>query len=211
MNTLIIDTTSSTLYCILMRDTVLLDQQTKVGNQHSALLNQSIADLLARNNLTLTDIDTYAVCVGTGSFTGIRIGIGAVKGYTTVYSDAKLICYDSLHVLSYTVNKPVHCLMDAGRQLYYHAVYNRLVQITAPQVITAEQTQAIPQEDCVLFDNTIDYSPYICQLVADKIANNQYSHAIHPLYLRQPQAVEELDSNKLLSLQYIGKNDDKKS
>ena len=47
---------------------------------HSQTLLPMIADMLKKANLSPCDIDCFAVSAGPGSFTGLRIGIAAVKG-----------------------------------------------------------------------------------------------------------------------------------
>ena len=50
------------------------------GRTHSEILLPMAEDLLKESRLTFSDIDGYAVTVGPGSFTGIRIGVATVKG-----------------------------------------------------------------------------------------------------------------------------------
>jgi tRNA threonylcarbamoyladenosine biosynthesis protein TsaB len=50
------------------------------GGNFSAQLVPQIAALLAKHNFALRDIAGFAVAVGPGSFTGLRVGLAAVKG-----------------------------------------------------------------------------------------------------------------------------------
>ncbi len=56
--------------------------QTVINNKltHSVTLMPVIEDLLRNAEITADDIDLYAVSTGPGSFTGLRIGISAIKG-----------------------------------------------------------------------------------------------------------------------------------
>lgn len=51
-----------------------------VGLTHSQTLMPMVENALDNCGLTLSDIDGFAISAGPGSFTGIRIGISALKG-----------------------------------------------------------------------------------------------------------------------------------
>ena len=50
------------------------------GLTHSRTLMPMVESMLKNAELTIRDIDGFAVSHGPGSFTGLRIGISAVKG-----------------------------------------------------------------------------------------------------------------------------------
>src|SRR3954471_24768672 len=54
------------------------------GGTFSAQLIPQIARLLSENNLEKSDIDAFAAATGPGSFTGLRIGLTAVKGLAEI-------------------------------------------------------------------------------------------------------------------------------
>ncbi|MBR4305808.1 MAG: tRNA (adenosine(37)-N6)-threonylcarbamoyltransferase complex dimerization subunit type 1 TsaB [Ruminiclostridium sp.] len=62
------------------KDVVLA--QTVINNKltHSVTLMPVVEGVINKSGIPLSDIDLYAVTVGPGSFTGLRIGISAVKG-----------------------------------------------------------------------------------------------------------------------------------
>src|ERR1035437_4985275 len=51
----------------------------------SASLHGEIAALLERHGVRTGDIDLYAVTNGPGSFTGVRLGLAAVKGMAEIH------------------------------------------------------------------------------------------------------------------------------
>lgn len=76
-----IDTSGKTASCAVMRDGVILGQNTVYTKlTHSQVILPFVKRLLEDTNLTLDDIDLVAVSDGPGSYTGLRIGISAVKG-----------------------------------------------------------------------------------------------------------------------------------
>jgi tRNA threonylcarbamoyladenosine biosynthesis protein TsaB len=54
------------------------------GGTFSAQLIPQIARLLSENSLKKSDIDAFAAATGPGSFTGLRIGLTAVKGLAEI-------------------------------------------------------------------------------------------------------------------------------
>ena len=54
------------------------------GGTFSAQLIPLIARLLSENNLKKSDIDAFVAATGPGSFTGLRIGLTAVKGLAEI-------------------------------------------------------------------------------------------------------------------------------
>lgn len=71
---------------------VLGDQTGKViafssyegRRQLSQRLMSEIDMLLKSNHFTLDDIDVFAVCIGPGSFTGVRVGLTTIKTFAQV-------------------------------------------------------------------------------------------------------------------------------
>jgi len=74
------DTTTPTGSVALLRDGALLGQSEMAPPAaHSARLLRTVDGLLAHHGVSIRDIEAFAVAAGPGSFTGIRIGLGAVK------------------------------------------------------------------------------------------------------------------------------------
>ena len=81
MNILAVDTAGKTAGVALLQDDRLLyEVYLDGGMTHSETLMPMIDSCLKLCGLTCADIDLYAVNAGPGSFTGLRIGLAAVKG-----------------------------------------------------------------------------------------------------------------------------------
>jgi tRNA threonylcarbamoyladenosine biosynthesis protein TsaB len=72
-------TTPSGSVALLEGETLLGEVGIESPATHSARLLRSIDFLLGAHGRDVKDVDAFAVAAGPGSFTGIRIGIGAVK------------------------------------------------------------------------------------------------------------------------------------
>ncbi len=78
---LAVDTTQPQLALALARGETLLARKTDESEEpHSQRLFVCIDDLLQELGVTINDVDLFAVNVGPGSFTGLRVGIAAVQG-----------------------------------------------------------------------------------------------------------------------------------
>lgn len=81
MKILAIDSSAVSASCCVWEDGKLLAQSavnTKLT--HSQTLLPMVRDMLQNACLTLPQMDLLAVAAGPGSFTGVRIGVAAVKG-----------------------------------------------------------------------------------------------------------------------------------
>ena len=77
---LAVDTTTPGGSVALLEDETLLGEaNVESPATHSARLFRSIDFLLGALGKDIKDVDAFAVAAGPGSFTGIRIGVGAVK------------------------------------------------------------------------------------------------------------------------------------
>lgn len=78
---LALDTATRQLGLALHDGTSLLLEQTwPSDNQHNVQLASAVSEALDRCKLTPSDLTAFAVAVGPGSFTGLRIGVAAAKG-----------------------------------------------------------------------------------------------------------------------------------
>lgn len=77
---LAVDTTTPSGSVALLEDETLLGEvHVESAATHSARLLRSIDFLVGAHGRSVRDVDAYAVAAGPGSFTGIRIGLGAVQ------------------------------------------------------------------------------------------------------------------------------------
>ncbi|MGA3205963.1 MAG: tRNA (adenosine(37)-N6)-threonylcarbamoyltransferase complex dimerization subunit type 1 TsaB, partial [Bryobacteraceae bacterium] len=81
MKILAIDTTSERgSIAVTDGGQVIEELALEPGDGFAHVLFGEIERLLARNNLRLADIGGFAAASGPGTFTGVRVGLTAVKG-----------------------------------------------------------------------------------------------------------------------------------
>jgi tRNA threonylcarbamoyladenosine biosynthesis protein TsaB len=93
--------------------------------KHSEKILPAIDCLLKSINVSIKDIEGFAVSTGPGSFTGIRIGVATVKGLAQGL-DRPVYGVSTLKALAYNmpVNNFIHCpMLDAQRGEVYTGLY----------------------------------------------------------------------------------------
>jgi tRNA threonylcarbamoyladenosine biosynthesis protein TsaB len=99
------------------RDVEILGQTELAGRTYSATLVSAIADLLKSSGVELGDLDGIIAVNGPGSFTGVRVGLSAVKGLAEG-REIPVIALSRLEVLSRKSGVPSAAL-DAHRGEVY--------------------------------------------------------------------------------------------
>ncbi len=106
------------------KDCNILEVVALEGGTFSAELVPKISAMLAKHHLSKNDIGAFAVATGPGSFTGLRIGLAAVKGLAEILHKP-ISAVSLLAILAGTSSdsSPVLTAMDAGRKEFYVGVY----------------------------------------------------------------------------------------
>jgi tRNA threonylcarbamoyladenosine biosynthesis protein TsaB len=65
-------------------DNLVAEQTWHTANNHTIELAPAVSSLLARHTLTVEGLEALAVCVGPGTYTGLRIGVALAKGLAAV-------------------------------------------------------------------------------------------------------------------------------
>lgn len=115
------------------------------GQTHSRTLMKMAQNLLHNCDLTVQDIDAAACAAGPGSFTGVRIGVAAAKGFAW---GREIPCYGVSTLEAMARNAAmadgVYCAaMDARRNQVYTAVF----QLEQGQFRRLEDDMAISVEE----------------------------------------------------------------
>jgi len=126
MNILGIDTSTSNLSVAVLDGSGLIAEYSKyLDRQTSQLLLPTIKKMLRKAQLSLDSIDTFAVGLGPGSFTGLRIGVSAIKGLSFACSKP-IVGIPTLDVLALNVFPNQHqiCpIVDARQNKVYVCLY----------------------------------------------------------------------------------------
>lgn len=127
MKVLGIDTSSKAASVAIMEDDKLISEYTINNNKtHSQKLMLIIENMFKLNEMSAEDIDLISVCVGPGSFTGLRIGVATAKAIAHV-RDIPVVVVNSLEALAFNMamtNKTVCPMIDAQKKQVYTCKYS---------------------------------------------------------------------------------------
>lgn len=123
---LAIDTSTDYLSLALERDGKIVARfHRKLRMRHSSMLMPMLANLLKRAKVKPAAVDCFAISVGPGSFTGLRIGVATVKGLS--YALGKpIVAIPTLDVIARNVKnfRGIICpVLDARKNKVYACLY----------------------------------------------------------------------------------------
>jgi tRNA threonylcarbamoyladenosine biosynthesis protein TsaB len=140
---LAIDTSSETVSIALIEDqTIRAEFFLNTGLNHSRILLPTIQHIYNMAALTIDTTDLFACTVGPGSFTGLRIGVGTIKGMALA-TNKPIIGVSTLEALASNVqgvSANICPIIDARRGQVYAAIYkigaNSILQMVGEERLT---------------------------------------------------------------------------
>ena len=114
-----------------------------------------IESLLARHHLKLQEMDAFATASGPGSFTGVRVGLTAAKGFAEA-GGRRVVAVSNLQAIAWFGKKELRAVViDARRGEIYGAVYDSQLQLVQQEVVTtlADWKARLPEGDVELISN----------------------------------------------------------
>ncbi len=174
-------------------DKILASNFTMERLTHSQTLMPMVEDVLKRANISFSEIEGFAVAAGPGSFTGVRIGISAVKGMAAA---KKLPCaaVSTLCAMA-QLHSGHNCIVCAVMDARCNQVYNAVFDITDGKITRlcddrallcdelAEEIKKISQtskKDVIIVgDGAEIFYPYVEELERARLAeqSRRYQNA----------------------------------
>jgi len=229
VNVFAMDTSSLTATVAVMNNEKLLGEYT-VSNKltHSQTILPMTDELIKNVSMTLNDIDVFSVCIGPGSFTGLRIGMATVKTFAQALSKP-IIGVSSLDAVAYNffgADDYIICpIVDARRGEVYNALYRLENKIMPDRALSLDALFDELSGKKVIFcgDASISYrdritnrnesqwiiapktqllpkASSVAQVAFERAQNGDFDdvYTLEPVYLRKSQAERELEEKNKL-------------
>ena len=150
MKILGIDTSTMAANVAVLEDDKLICEYTiNTKKTHSQKLMPMIENMLKLSDLDIKEIDAIAICVGPGSFTGLRIGMATAKAMAHV-NNIPLIGVNSLEILGANMdlcNRNICSILDAQRnQVYMNKYILKDYKITELEEISIKPIDELLEE-----------------------------------------------------------------
>lgn len=158
MKILGVDTSTKFLILFAYDNGRIAEYNLELGRQHSSLLAPAIKRVIEASGWKPREINYFACGLGPGSFTGLRIGVAAIKGLAFGLNKP-VLGVSTLDILALNADNDgiIIPAVDAKRNLLYCAVYkkhNREVKKISPYMLLSAQEfiKKAPKKSVILGD-----------------------------------------------------------
>jgi len=210
MNSLIIDC-SDGMSLILLSNEKEFSYIDDTEKKHSDELLVVLDNLLEKANLKIQDIENICVCIGPGSFTGVRVAISICKGLA-IGVGAKVFVLSNLDIFDCKNDNNAALVLDGFSDFVYVRVFENQNYKDACMTQTELKNLALKQNKSVYVVNEKMQKKLNSIEINANFAKNNIKNAflnkiiagdfvdintISPVYLRASQA--EIERNKKLA------------
>jgi len=143
-----IDSSLETASVSISKDALILQHLTNdVQKQHAAFIHCAVQKLTVALQISFKEIDAVSCAIGPGSYTGLRVGLAAAKGFCYALN-IPLITIGTLQAMAHSMQAQqpdktlYYCpMIDARRMEVYTALYNPYLKelITATAIVINKQ------------------------------------------------------------------------
>lgn len=112
---------------------IALREDKSMQYSHSTQLTGFIEEVIQQGGYSFSDLDAVAVSKGPGSYTGLRIGVSAAKGFCYGL-EIPLLAVNTLDAMAHVARKKIEeteffvPMIDARRMEVYNAVFSSSLQ-----------------------------------------------------------------------------------
>src|SRR5438270_737153 len=125
----------------------IIESAPIAGGTFSAQLIPTLAALLSKHGFAVKDLGGFAAASGPGSFTGLRVGLSAIKGLAeTLHKPIAVVSVlEALAALADRVGK-IAAALDAGRKEVFLGIYEKLAE-KPDRGLRRERVELLSEQD----------------------------------------------------------------
>jgi tRNA threonylcarbamoyladenosine biosynthesis protein TsaB len=199
---LALDTSGKNLGLALCHDgEVIASRLSHPGLKHGEILQAAIGDFLGEAQIGFEKLTAIAVTLGPGSYTGLRIGLAAAKGYAYALR-LPIVGFSTLQAgtgFLRGISPKVLSIIDARRQELYYAAFD--CRGDSPRNLVPDSIGRLEDVRKLIDDDTIIVGPAaIKELIVAEKAFSDY-HYSDNLNLAEPAglwAARKLQAGEIL-------------
>ena len=198
--------------CLSEKGNVLQLSSSENQKDHASWLHIAIAELLQKSGYMIKDLQGLSVSIGPGSYTGLRVGLAAAKGFCYALK-IPLITVSILKILAFAVKEEaidIICpLIDARRMEVFTAAYDKeLREKISPHALVVDEKsfasflsagkvlfcgngvkklQPLISNSNALFSNTMADASHLARLSFNCYKNKEFADLAYaePLYIKE--------------------------
>ncbi len=166
--------TKNAHFALLESGTVRVEIVVATEKKHGETIMAAIEGLLSMAGRRIEEVGLFVTTVGPGSFTGIRVGVSALKGLAFAL-EKPLIGVSTLETLAMNVTEPsvtVCPMIDAKRDEVYTALYRYNGEANVPEktgderaIAPADFLEELEGDTIFLGDGAVRYESLIRKIL----------------------------------------------
>jgi tRNA threonylcarbamoyladenosine biosynthesis protein TsaB len=168
---------------------LIAESRLSIRTTFSERLMTEVDHMMKQAGVSLENIDVFAVSIGPGSFTGLRIGLSTVKGFAFA-TGKPVVSVPSLEAFAWNFpycRYPVCTLLDARKKELYAAVFVwkdkgfiRIIEEVTLSInnLVENLTSLQKREECGLPDQKILFAGEGAALYRDQIIDSLGKRAV---------------------------------
>lgn len=176
MKLVAVDTTTRTTSVALFEDGALACSLSREG--HGDMVLSLVSEMLASRGLRARDVARWAVDIGPGSFTGVRVGVSTVKGIAFA-TGAEVVAVDAFDAL--TGGEDAIAILEAGKGEVYFRVPGEEPGHAPLDVVKAK---IAGRSERVIGPGVVPTAEGVGRVATGRAATN--ADELQPLYVRAP-------------------------
>ncbi|MBS1596708.1 MAG: tRNA (adenosine(37)-N6)-threonylcarbamoyltransferase complex dimerization subunit type 1 TsaB [Bacteroidetes bacterium] len=200
--------------CLAKDGLPLIIAENKDQKDHAAWLHVSIKKMIEEAGYKMQNLDAIGIASGPGSYTGLRVGMAAAKGFCYALK-IPLITIGTLYLIAFAVRDEVLpdsliCpMIDARRMEVFTALYNiEMKEVMKPSALIlnknsfedyffkqhiffagngSKKWKEVVQSSNASFLDTPILASYLAQLSHNKYLTQEFTDLIYsePIYLKE--------------------------